>query len=315
MTKNKPLSESTIDEKLSEPNLGVEKEIFGILIIDKPEGMSSSFVDRICKKILGVKKIGHIGTLDPFATGVLPIAINAGTKTIPYIKTEKKTYEFEIKFGQKTNTADKTGEIVETSEVIPTAAEINNVLHKFIGEIYQKPHAFSAIKIDGKRAYEIARKGECPDIKERKITIFDLKLLQQTCGNIYKFVATVSPGTYIRTLTEDIAKAANSLGHTISLRRTLDGNFSINNAISIDNLRENVDNMRSVMLSLENVLDDIPVISVSNTDAENLVKGRPVSVASCFLDESIYSAVSENGFLGIVKFLDGFIFPKRIIRF
>ena len=139
----------------------------GIIVIDKPEGKSSAFVDFVVKKQLRAEKVGHIGTLDPFATGVLAIAINGGTKSIPYIKTKSKTYEFEINFGKRTDTSDKTGKIVEISERIPTDAEIKTVLPQFIGEISQVPSIFSAIKIDGKRAYELARKGEMPEMKSR----------------------------------------------------------------------------------------------------------------------------------------------------
>ena len=137
----------------------MQSRLDGILIIDKPEGKSSAFIDFIVKKVLGIKKVGHIGTLDPFATGVLAIALNNGTKTIPYIKAERKTYEFEIAFGKKTNTGDKTGEIVEISNNVPTTSEIESLLPQFVGEILQTPSIFSAIKVGGKRAYELARKG------------------------------------------------------------------------------------------------------------------------------------------------------------
>ena len=286
----------------------------GILILNKPEGISSTFAGNICKKILKTKKLGHLGTLDPFATGVLPIAVNDGTKAIPYIKIDKKTYEFEIKFGEKTNTGDKTGEIVETSNLIPNIEQIQNTIRTFIGEIFQTPHAFSAIKIDGKRAYDIARSGQIPNIKARKTTIFGLKLLEQTAENIYKFSATVSPGTYIRTLSEDIAKSLETLGHTISLKRTMDGKFSIEQAISLDNLREKCENLECVLIPPEDVLDDIPVIFISDLDAENLMKGRTISVSDRFSDGTTCSAISPGGFLGIVQYDNECINPKRIIK-
>ena len=359
------------------------KNINGILIIDKPEGKSSAYIDFICKKILDVNKVGHIGTLDPFATGVLAIAINNGTKTIPYIKTERKTYEFEIKFGEKTNTSDKTGDIIETSNKIPTRCEIENILPNFIGEILQTPSIFSAIKVNGKRAYELARKGETPDIKQRTVTIFNLELIDEKfqvpekynvlsntpgrndkgdklnyfftklqkkvinfCNillraknevsldnsneknwynsskfcknfnntvNIYKFRAEVSPGTYIRSLTEDIAKLLGTVGYTLSLKRIRDGKFSINSAISLDELRKRQDNIESVLIPLENVLDDIPVILVSCQDAENLLFGR--CITTDFSGKSgEYLASTKEGFLEIVDFSNGIISPKKLLR-
>ena len=280
----------------------------GILIIDKPEGKSSAFIDFIVRKILGVKKVGHIGTLDPFATGVLTVALNGGTKTIPYIKTERKIYEFEIVFGKRTNTSDKTGETIEISDKIPTISEIESVIPKFIGEIYQTPSIFSAIKVGGKRAYELARKGENPTIEPRKVNIFSLEMIGEN-----KFRAEVSPGTYIRTLTEDIAKDLGTVGHTLSLRRIKDGKFSIENSISLDELEEKRNNIGSVLIPLENVLDDIPVILISCQDAQDLLLGRQISTD--FVGENgKYLASSENGFLEIVDFSDGIISPKKLLR-
>ena len=280
----------------------------GILIIDKPEGKSSAFIDFIVRKILGVKKVGHIGTLDPFATGVLTVALNGGTKTIPYIKTERKIYEFEIVFGKRTNTSDKTGETIEISDKIPTISEIESVIPKFIGEIYQTPSIFSAIKVGGKRAYELARKGENPTIEPRKVNIFSLEMIGEN-----KFRAEVSPGTYIRTLTEDIAKDLGTVGHTLSLRRIKDGKFSIENSISLDELEEKRNNIGSVLIPLENVLDDIPVILISCQDAQDLLLGRQISTD--FVGENgKYLASSEYGFLEIVDFSDGIISPKKLLR-
>lgn len=289
-------------------------EISGILVVDKPEGKSSAFIDRICKKILNIKKIGHIGTLDPFATGLLAIAINSGTKTIPYIKTETKTYEFEIRFGEKTDTGDKTGTVIETSDKIPNLEEIQKIIPNFIGEISQIPHAFSAIKVDGKRAYDLARQGIVPDIKSRKITIFELEILGQTDDATFKLRAKVSPGTYIRTLSEDIAKSLGTIGTTISLRRTEDGKFSLGQSISIDKLEEKKDNIESILIPLEDVLDDIPVILISCQDAENLRFGREIANDSDFSDGE-YLAKSDDGFLGIVDFENGIIKPKRLLNF
>ncbi len=290
------------------------KNIDGILIIDKSEGKSSGYVDLVCKKILGTRKIGHIGTLDPFATGLLPIAVNNGTKTIPYIKTESKIYEFEIKFGEKTNTADKTGKIIYTTPNIPTSKDINNIIPKFIGEINQKPHIFSAIKINGKRSFELARKGEIPKISARKITIFGLNLVDQVSENIFKFKANVSRGTFIRSLTEDMAESLGSLGHTHSLRRIQDGKFSLNNAITLDELREKRDNIDDILIPLENVLDDIPVISLTCQDITDLAFGRSVKIDFSKENGRYLASNAELRFLAVVELIDGVVYPKRLLK-
>lgn len=279
----------------------------GILVIDKPEGKTSSFVDFLCKKILNIRKAGHLGTLDPFATGILPIAINSGTKLIPYIKTERKTYEFEIKFGEQTDSGDKTGNVIKTSEVIPDYSEIEKVIQKFIGKITQVPSPFSAIKINGRPAYEMARRGQIPKMKPRVVDIFNIELI-----DVNKLRAEVSPGTYIRTLTEDIAKALGTVAHTSSLRRIKDGRFGIEASISLDELEKRRDNISGILVSPENVLDDIPVILISIQDTEDLLHGRSIEMARC--PDGVFLASSEGGFLEIVESSGGFIKPKKLLR-
>ncbi|MDR1234168.1 MAG: tRNA pseudouridine(55) synthase TruB [Holosporales bacterium] len=291
----------------------------GILLIDKPPGKSSAFIDRICKRILGIKKVGHIGTLDPFATGVLPIALNAGTKIIPFIKTSKKTYDFEIKFGIKTDTGDNTGRILSTSTIIPNPDEVAQIIQKFIGEQYQKPHPFSAVKINGVPAYRMARRGELPDIQSKLVTIFDLCILGKQEDRIL-FRAVVSPGTYIRSLAEDMATSLGTVGHVISLRRIVDGKFSIENSITIDKLEEKKDNICDVLISLEDALDDIPVFFVLDCEARDLTLGRSVA---CEIDRmprpGLSLASSRGGFLGIVDVVCGgescILSPKRLLVF
>ncbi|MDR3224578.1 MAG: tRNA pseudouridine(55) synthase TruB [Holosporales bacterium] len=215
-----------------------DTELSGFLVIDKLEGKTSAFIDFLCKKKLGVKKVGHLGTLDPFATGVLVIAINKATRAIRYIKPISKVYEFVVKFGEQTTTGDKTGEVVKTDSSYPDMNALENVLTNFTGEINQVPHAFSAIKVNGKRAYQLARKGIVPEIAPRKTTVFDIKILKQLDCRMFSLTATVSPGTYIRSLCEDIAKALDTVGHAWALRRIADGQFSIDQAISIDCINE-----------------------------------------------------------------------------
>jgi tRNA pseudouridine55 synthase len=235
----------------------------GIIILDKPVGKSSAFITRLIGRKVGAKRAGHLGTLDPFATGVLPIAFNSATKLISYIKSEQKTYIFEVFFGEKRETGDITGKVIETSDFCPSEREILSVLQYFRGQLLQIPHRFSAVKINGKKAYEIARMGGNPSLKERPITIFSLSLLDQTLINSYVFEATVSPGTYIRTLAEDIANRLDSVAYVKNLRRVQDGQFSISEAVTMEFLENRSFCVDDILQTPESLL-----ASVSHKAAE-----------------------------------------------
>jgi tRNA pseudouridine55 synthase len=257
--------------------------------------------------------VGHIGTLDPFATGVLAIAVNGGTKSIPYITVQSKVYEFEMTFGSKTTTGDVTGEVTDTCHKIPSISELNNILRKFTGEISQTPHAFSAIKIAGQRAYRIARSGQIPNLQPRIVTVFELSLIKQVDSITYKLKTSVSSGTYIRSLSEDIAAALGTFSYVSSLTRIKDGIFLIKDAISLDELNEKADTNDDILIPLENVLDDIPVILLSCQDAKELVMGRVVP-KNLNGETGIYLAKTTDGFLEIVEYKDGNIKPKRLLK-
>jgi tRNA pseudouridine55 synthase len=285
----------------------------GLLIISKPAGLTSCSVDGRVRRGLGVKKLGHVGTLDPFATGLLVLAVNAATKIIRYIEQTDKTYEFEVKFGEKTDTGDLTGRVVENTGYIPGRYEISAVIEKFIGEIQQTPHVFSAVKVNGKRSYELARSGKVPTLHTKTITISDFALKGQLTADTYAFEATVSTGTYIRSLCEDMAKELGTLAHVTALKRTRDGRFSANDAIPLDELMQKTDNIGSVLIPLEDVLDDIPVVLLSCQDAENLAFGRAIAT-DYDLEKGTLIAKTDYGFLAVVEYDDGELRPKRIVK-
>ncbi len=285
----------------------------GIIILDKPKDKSSAFIARLIGKKIGAKKVGHLGTLDPFATGVLPIAINEATKLIPYINSRQKTYEFEIVFGEKKNTADITGETIQTSQIIPTYDDILKIIPLFIGQIKQIPHIYSAIRINGRKSYEIVRRGGTPQIPAREVTIFSLEILGQTSDKSCVFRASVSPGTYIRTLAEDIADKLQTKAYVKMLRRISDGIFHIKNAITIDELEKNYYNVENVICGLEEVLDDIPVIFIDSHEVNVLKNGQ--SLPAIEGEDGIVAVSSSDGFFAIVEIRDGIMSPKRIIRF
>jgi tRNA pseudouridine55 synthase len=252
----------------------------GWIILDKPVGLGSttavSAVKRILREAREPKtKIGHGGTLDPLASGVLPIALGEATKVAGRMLDATKEYEFTIGFGIETDTLDREGTAVATSEVRPTNDEVEAALPRFTGEIEQVPPAYSALKIDGKAAYARARAGEQVALAPRKVTIHALRLLSARADEA-TLSATVSKGTYIRSLARDIGRALNSLGHVTMLRRTRAGPFGLESAISLDFLAEaaKARALTRTVLPLTAALDDIPALPVTPDQAQLLRHGQ-----------------------------------------
>lgn len=211
----------------------------GIILLDKDENITSRAIDNKIGKILGIKKVGHLGTLDPFATGLLLVGVGKGTKYFPYLPDSRKTYVATLKLGQKTDTGDLTGEVVETKDVSELTLNIvKNILNSFIGKQKQIPPIYSAKKKNGVAMYKYARKGIEVEREPVDIEIFMCELLSINNDEI-TFVTEVSKGTYIRTLGEDIAEKLNTVGHLISLRRIKIGDISVENAIKIEDIDEN----------------------------------------------------------------------------
>ena len=253
--------------------------INGWLIIDKPLGMGSTTVVNQTRSLLNAQKNGHTGTLDPFATGVLPIAFGEATKLISYVMDGDKVYEFVLKFGEETDTLDCTGKVVKSGGRVPTEKEIRAALSSFEGEIEQVPPAYSAIKIEGKRAYDLARKGEEVNIKPRKVRIERIELLEMLSEGRAKFRVECSKGTYVRTLGADLAKKLGTLGFLSELRRTKCANFGLEHTILLENLKnmEYAQLRREKLLPLLTSLCDITVIAVKEEDAAKLRQGQAVS--------------------------------------
>ncbi|MEO1731926.1 MAG: tRNA pseudouridine(55) synthase TruB [Pseudomonadota bacterium] len=258
----------------------------GWIILDKPRGLGSTQAVGAVKRVLreggyAKTKVGHGGTLDPLAEGVLPIALGEATKLAGRMLDASKIYDFTIRFGEETDTLDTEGEVVERSDVIPTRNEVEAVLPQFTGPIEQVPPAYSALKVDGKRAYDLARAGEEVELKTRSVTIHALTIIGEGASGERDITlsAHVSKGTYIRSLARDIARALGSCGHVTYLRRTKAGPFTETQAISLDKLNEiaNGAQLSDLLLPLEAGLDDIPALSLSQTDAQAVRQGRVVS--------------------------------------
>lgn len=255
------------------------EDINGWLIVDKPRDMGSTDVVNFTRRLFNARKNGHAGTLDPFATGVLPVAFGEATKLLPMVTDGRKEYEFVLQWGAETNTGDSEGEIIRRCEKIPHREEILSVLPDFIGENVQVPPAFSAIKINGQRAYDLARKGQNVEIPERRIEIYALELLEELPDNRAKFRVECSKGTYVRSLGRDLARKLGSLGYLQELRRTKCGKFSLEDTILLENLKKVVhtEALKEFLLPLITSLRDIAVLAVSEADAAKLRLGQGVS--------------------------------------
>ena len=254
--------------------------LHGWIILDKPLGLGStqavSAVKRVCREAgLGKVKVGHGGTLDPLATGVLPIALGEATKLTGRMLNGDKTYAFTVAFGAQTDTLDLEGQVIAESPVRPALIEIEVVLPQFTGPIAQVPPAYSALKVDGQRAYDLARAGEAVELAGRSVTIHSLEIEQAGDGWV-TLIAHVSKGTYIRSLARDIALALGTVGHVTMLRRTQAGPFTLDQAISLDKLNEVGKGapLENVLLPLEAGLDDIPALTLSPEQASMVRQGR-----------------------------------------
>lgn len=293
-------------------------DVNGWLIVDKPEGMGSTQVVNLTRRILNAKKNGHTGTLDPFATGVLPIAFGEATKLIDFMSDADKEYEFTLQFGSETDTGDCTGSLISEGGRTPAANEIDAALPRFSGKIRQTPPVYSAIKINGQRAYDLARRGEKVDIPEREVEIFSLEFLGLT-GSQADFKVHCSKGTYVRSLGRDIARALGTFGHLSRLRRTRCGLFTLNDTILLDNLKNMVYGEQAInsLLPLETSLRDIAVMAVSEAEAEKLRHGQALSPKTRegrFAPQTTAAAVCDGVLTAVVRIDENRISPIRVFN-
>lgn len=246
----------------------------------KPVGISSMQAVAAVRRHLNAKKIGHAGTLDPMADGILPIALGEATKLIPLLHDDLKSYRFGVTWGSSTNTDDIEGTITATSDIRPTNAQIEAIIPDFIGEIAQIPPAFSAVKIDGKRAYALARAGEEVTITPRNIYIDALTLISHD-GDSSVFEVTCGTGTYVRSLARDMAQKLGSLGHCGFITRINVGKFTENTSISLEKLTEiPYTQHEAILWPLASGLDDILALAVMDTEAQRLQRGMDVKFLS-----------------------------------
>jgi tRNA pseudouridine55 synthase len=291
--------------------MGMKREIDGLLIVDKPEGITSLDVVREIKHRFGVKKAGHIGTLDPFATGVLPIVINEGTKLVPFLGEGPKEYEATLKLGEETTTDDWTGKVVMSKPwegVQPEKMEA--LVQPFLGKIRQTPSMFSAIKIQGKPLYRLARKGIEIERKEREIEIYKIQI-EKIVLPLVCFTVSCSKGTYIRTLGKDIGRKIGCGAHLLRLRRTRSGPFTLEQAISWERLKDltKPDHLYPWLISLEAALSNLPEVIVDEQLVKKVRFGKemmvqdlsPKTLPSFEKEQWLKMSSPEEGLVAILK--------------
>lgn len=278
----------------------MEQKLNGIIIINKQKGYTSHDVVAKLRKILNIKKIGHTGTLDPNATGVLPILINQGTKLSAYLMEHDKEYEVTLKLGIRTDTLDAEGNILEKVDVNFNKLEpIEKVLKSFIGKQSQIPPMYSAIKVKGKKLYEYARKGQTVEIEPRKIEIYGIKLKNiNKKENEIHFIVQCSKGTYIRSLCEDIAKKLGTIGYMKELNRTKVGKFFIENSITLEELENNSEILEDKFITFIEFFKEKPNVYLKDNELEKFLNGVKIN-KEC--ENGICNIYKKEEYIGIGK--------------
>jgi tRNA pseudouridine55 synthase len=297
--------------------------LHGWLVIDKPEGITSARAVALIRRATGAKT-GHAGTLDPLATGILPLALGEATKTVRFAAAGHKRYRFRIRWGVARETDDREGAITAESPIRPDIAAIEAALPRFTGILQQRPPAYSAIKIAGRRAYALARAGRPPDLPPRRIEIAELCLSGMPDPDHADFAAVVGEGTYIRSLARDLAEALGTLGHVVELRRLAVGRFTETQAISLDSAVALGHSLAASghLLPIETVLDDIPALALTATEGARLRQGQRVTPQDerererlARIDDGvIVGARVDRLLIALARIEDGHLRPVRIIN-
>ncbi|MEZ5926168.1 MAG: tRNA pseudouridine(55) synthase TruB [Hyphomicrobiaceae bacterium] len=293
--------------------------VHGWLVLDKPSGMTSTAAVGAIKRLYNAQKAGHAGTLDPLATGILPIALGEATKTVPYIVDGAKSYRFTVRWGIETDTDDSEGQVTASGGRVPSADEIVEVLPRFMGEILQRPPRYSAVKIDGERAYDLAREGATVEIAERPVVIDRLEIVGTT-GDETVLEADCGKGTYVRALARDLGRTLGTYGHVTKLRRLEVGPFDEQDAVTLAEVTEAAGRpdaareLRTLLKPLESALTDLIGLSVSREDALRLRRGNNVLLRGrdAPIFEGLAYATSMGDPVALVSAEHGYLVPKRV---
>ncbi len=297
------------------------RPIHGWLVIDKAPGQTSTDVVNRVKRLTQARKCGHGGTLDPLATGVLPIALGEATKTVQYVMDAQKTYRFTLRFGEARDTDDAEGTVVATSAVRPTDVEIEAALTPFRGEILQRPPTFAAVKVQGERAYDLARRGEPVALEPRRVRIDELRLVARPDPDHASFEMVCGKGAYVRALARDLGEALGCLAHVAALRRTAVGPFGLDRALTLDALERLVeeDSLPQALISVATALAGIPALAVTEPQALRLRSGQPIRIVPRLLGEDAVDGttikVTQAGELVALARLEGAeLSPLRVFN-
>jgi len=300
-----------------------KRDVHGWVVLDKPIGMTSTQAVAVVKRLFTAKRAGHAGTLDPLASGGLPIALGEATKTVPFVMDGRKRYRFMVRWGEERDTDDTEGRVVKASDVMPTVEAIRALLPQFTGVIEQTPPRYSAIKVQGERAYDLARDGEIVELAPRPVEIHQLTLVEQVDKDLSVFDAECGKGTYVRALARDIGRILGCFGHICALRRTLVGPFGENDMISLEQLESLCNRAASgegsladALMPVETALDDIPALAVTRADAARLHRGQAVllrgrDAPTC--SGTVYVTVAGR-LLALAEVGNGEIIPKRVFN-
>jgi tRNA pseudouridine55 synthase len=300
-----------------------KRDVHGWIILDKPVGMTSTHAVAVVKRLFTARRAGHAGTLDPLASGCLPLALGEATKTVPFVMDGRKRYRFTVRWGEERDTDDSEGKAVGASDARPIAEAIRAVLPGFTGTISQVPPKFSAIKIEGERAYDLARDGQDVILEARPVDIHDLGLVEVPDADHAVFEAECGKGTYVRALARDMGRELGCLGHVVALRRTQVGPFDEDSMISLEQLEalchraaSGEGSLADALLPVETALDDIPALAVNRADAARLQRGQAVLLRG--RDAPIFRGtvyVTTSGELIALSEVDrGEIIPKRVFN-
>ena len=300
------------------------RKLDGWLIVDKPAGLTSTDVVNRVRRWFDAQKAGHGGTLDPLATGVLPVAFGAATKTVPYVMDGTKVYRFTLRFGEARDTDDADGQVTATTEARPDDAAIGAALPAFRGEIMQVPPAFSAIKVAGERAYDLARAGAPPALEARPARVDRFELIARPDADTAVFEVQSGKGVYMRSLARDLARACGTLGHVAALRRLRVGPFDETGAIPLDKLARGEDTPPTspdFLLPVATALADIPALALTEAEAFGLGHGQAISLvalmgripAAANPDGGLARAMAGGRVIGLCRLQDGWLKPERLL--
>ena len=293
------------------------RDVCGWIVVDKPAGPSSNAVVNKLRWALGARKAGHAGTLDPEATGVLAIALGEATKTIPYITEALKAYKFTVRLGQATNTDDREGEVIAQSDTRPTDDAIKQALGAFVGDIEQVPPRFSAVKVDGERAYKRAREGAELELAARPLWVEELLLIDRPDADHAVFEMVCGKGGYVRAIARDLGQKLGCYGHVTDLRRIWSGPFETKGAISLDEIEALAQDpaLDAWLRPLEEGLADLPELSVTQEGAARLRNGNPGQVLSADVAYGAKAWASYQGqALAVGRYKAGALHPERVFN-